>query len=749
MPGCMRAKRIGLEMRRYFKSGIALAVPVVLAVLACLPSYLHEAIPGDTRGVLMLPPWQDARPIDMNTQPGPGSEELVTRYYPWFAFLQRAAETSGSTLWNPLEGCGTPFFALWRTRCLSLFSIPFHATSLLAAFHLSFLLKLIIAGWGAFYLARRWGLAIAPAMAVGVAFEVSGPVLACLAWPISDVVAWLPLLVLGTERIAMGHRDRWPTIAVLIGLMALGGEPGALFTCILFALTFLLLRMAAMRAVLPSFGLPIAGMALGIGIGIALAAVQILPYLEFLKYAAGNSTSPALFHLRDLAALFIPWGAVPGAAPHAFPTPLLCAGIVPLGLLAVWSSLRGFVDPVLRQRLEALLVTSLFLTALAFAARAWSAVPLLKNLAPELLLAGNAMVLALVAGAAADAWIRLNAEECQAVLKRLPWVALVFLVATTAACAVAWHTLTWWQVLTTAGTIVALFALLVATLMKPSESLMGYGLSLLVIASAALTVFPSTAPNGPPAFPETSFTATLKQAGGRIGGFDALKSWPLPGNLVPEVYSPSGIATERQAGFAARLSEDPLLLRRAGVSALVLAKQDIQAHAAIRSDLAIRHVYPSGAVLFHDLDAKPRAWFAYEWRTDDAPAASGLPPRVEGQAPPAIPVTAPDAAVHISLPEQNNVVRVGVETPKPGLLVLADTYYPGWKATVDGEKSEIHAVDGAFRGVFVPEGKHQVVFRFSPASIKIGLVLSVLALAAIAVKSRHLFALATLRNPAR
>jgi Bacterial membrane protein YfhO len=69
---------------------------------------------------------------------------------------------------------------------------------------------------------------------------------------------------------------------------------------------------------------------------------------------------------------------------------------------------------------------------------------------------------------------------------------------------------------------------------------------------------------------------------------------------------------------------------------------------------------------------------------------------------------------------------------RPGLVVLTDTFYPGWTATVDGKPASIYLTDYAFRGVVVPEGTHEVVFSYSPASFKLGLAVGVLAAMALA-----------------
>ena len=60
--------------------------------------------------------------------------------------------------------------------------------------------------------------------------------------------------------------------------------------------------------------------------------------------------------------------------------------------------------------------------------------------------------------------------------------------------------------------------------------------------------------------------------------------------------------------------------------------------------------------------------------------------------------------------------------------MLSDTYYPGWRAFVDGQEQPILRGDLLFRVVAVPAGEHVVEFRFEPASVRIGLLVSALAL---------------------
>ena len=76
---------------------------------------------------------------------------------------------------------------------------------------------------------------------------------------------------------------------------------------------------------------------------------------------------------------------------------------------------------------------------------------------------------------------------------------------------------------------------------------------------------------------------------------------------------------------------------------------------------------------------------------------------------------------------QYDAGRVELSTQSNGamLLVLSDTFYPGWTATIDGKKSEIYRTNYAFRGVVIPKGKHSVVFSYMPLSFLLGLTVSV------------------------
>ncbi len=72
-----------------------------------------------------------------------------------------------------------------------------------------------------------------------------------------------------------------------------------------------------------------------------------------------------------------------------------------------------------------------------------------------------------------------------------------------------------------------------------------------------------------------------------------------------------------------------------------------------------------------------------------------------------------------------NYIDIELFTDTQTLMVLSEIYYPaGWKAFVDGKKSEIVNVNHVLRGVVVPEGEHTISFELEPKTFKISMAVT-------------------------
>ncbi|MGH7245617.1 MAG: YfhO family protein, partial [Candidatus Levyibacteriota bacterium] len=72
-----------------------------------------------------------------------------------------------------------------------------------------------------------------------------------------------------------------------------------------------------------------------------------------------------------------------------------------------------------------------------------------------------------------------------------------------------------------------------------------------------------------------------------------------------------------------------------------------------------------------------------------------------------------------------NRIRVQTRSQSNSILVLTDSFYPGWKAFIDGKEVSIIRTDFAFRGVSVPKGNHIVQFQYMPRSFVLGIYIAV------------------------
>ncbi len=207
--------------------------------------------------------------------------------YPSTFYFRQSVLAGELPLWNPLSNCGAPFLAQWGTMCLypgALFYVLFPMPWSLGVFSLG---HLWFGGVGMFFLARRWTNDPFAASFAGFSFGLSGAVLACLIWPNYCVaLGWMPWVVL-TTQIAWRDGGRKIPIAALAGTMQmLTGAPE------LVLLTWLLLLVLGCAEICSISNRVMLVVRFGLVIGIiaALSAIQLLPFFELLEHSQRDAS---------------------------------------------------------------------------------------------------------------------------------------------------------------------------------------------------------------------------------------------------------------------------------------------------------------------------------------------------------------------------------------------------------------------------------------------------------------------------
>ena len=145
-------------------------------------------------------------------------------------------------------------------------------------------------------------------------------------------------------------------------------------------------------------------------------------------------------------------------------------------------------------------------------------------------------------------------------------------------------------------------------------------------------------------------------------------------------------------------------------------------------------------------DAFPRAWAVHELVQVPSRGRGNLaiaadpegfrhkahlidpPPRVEACA-------APEPVELIEHVADRLAIRADLACD--AMVVLSDTFYPGWRARVDHAPARIYEVNGAMRGVVVPRGSHTVTMRYRPVSVYAGAALTLIGVLAALIISRR------------
>ncbi len=232
----------------------------------------------------------------------------------WFGELK----SGHFATWCPGLFAGYPLFA--ETQTGPLYPPTFVLFSLLPptlAFSWSVILHFAFAGTGAWLLARRLGAASLPAVAAGVAYELSGFLITHVVhFNLLTGAAWTPWAICFALGAWSGGLRSAIGLGVAVGGLLLGAHPYATFMTLLLTGLALLFRTGVRPRPLAAGGGILAG---AIALGTGLAAVQVLPTREFL---ARTTRGEAVDYSFLTFGSFPPWNVATLAAPDLFGTPV-------------------------------------------------------------------------------------------------------------------------------------------------------------------------------------------------------------------------------------------------------------------------------------------------------------------------------------------------------------------------------------------------------------------------------------------
>jgi hypothetical protein len=652
-------------------------------------------------------------------------------------------------LWNPHVGLGRPFLAdtemavLYPPNLLYLLMDPATTLFVLTVGHIALGLA------GLLSLGRALGFHRWVAWLISGCFLASAPVVARLSAgqvPYVQASCYLPLLMLLALRLQDGFSAvRLAALATALGLQLLCGHPQIAWVTWLGLGAFLLGRA------LPPTDRPLRSATAGIGgfflallAGLGLCAAMLLPFLELATQ--GNRAEPSLRFASGETMEWWYWTSlvVPDGGRRAFYWEFnLYAGLLPAvaglaGLLRIRDrNARGYLvmavvgalvaagprTPVfgllyavvpglagfhIHARAGLLVVFALLLGAGLYISRPSAALPAFRAL-----VTGSALALA---GALA---FQRATPLTEPVPSSLSLERLVL-----------------------AGAVAGLAGLVVAGRSPWIRSTFGpAALSALVLLELGATIEPS----------RRAWRVVIPTDGERLV-FQKLRWAGLygPNGVPPRVALPPALS-RANAGLLYAWSDF------AGYNSLTLNRTWVYLHRALGLDPPLDEntyvsdrIYERGPFPYDSMSlslgwdasqgrlavrrvADPRAYLVTkarrvgDWREAVALMASGHDFHREAlvETDTSLPEgpEAPRGSAAITAFEPERIV-LSTESESPALLVLAEAWYPGWSATVDGRAAPCAPANGWMRAVPLPPGRHQVVLSFRSQWLATGALLS-------------------------
>jgi hypothetical protein len=783
-----RPRRAGL---RALLAIFAIFAAMILIELS--PSLLGGKILSSGDVVFFQGPFDGQRPATL-TRPGNTElDDPVLVFQPDLIVIHRALEHGQLGLWNPDQQGGRPLLASQQTAplfpmtWLALIRSFWRALAWIAA------LKLLAAAFGAYALGRWIGLRRGPAVLVGTCYAFCSYLNDGLESPLSAVMAVTPWAMLTAGRLARrGGALNALGFALTLGLLMLTGSPEliaiALGGIALYALYELLRKPPAEAGEWASRGRRLC-LFIGAGIaGLALSAAALVPFIEFLGLANTTSRGGVGIYPNSIAyAFFFPelWGR-PDKAMGQFGPINYTERTAYLGALPLLLAVGGLFAR--RPRGE-----HLFWAVFALASVLVAMHTFLHDFVAELPGPNHVNMLrtlslvelsgALLAGLGLQAWLAADRSGRKRMLTAMVIAGLVpvaFLLRDASPFshfagalgqfpslgneAVGEKTfikqIVAWRWLLFGGIGLAVLAL---SQLMPRRLTIALILALVAVDLLSMDAgynpqipLAQASPATPPALGYVQSHITHQRVSGTLNS----TSVDLQANLA-ERYALSDIGsynfpkTSRWARLWAAYGQstgdqndwNPELPKSHAVLDAFAARY-VLPPAGMRGPSWLKPVYDQvqGAQLvLENPTALPRAWVAYGWRsaanqvsataaTVESSAAQLLQrPVLEGVAGPSAPPSAlaPAPSPVSFLVDQDEEVKLKADVRRAGYLVLGDSYYPGWHATIDGRAATIVAANENFRAVAVTPGEHTIDFRYQPTSFRIGAIVSIVTAAAL------------------
>lgn len=776
-----------------YKNVVGAAVLLVIGILFFYKFFFQSLhpFPGDLL-ISSYQPWKSASYLGYVPGSYPTKFQYfdtIRQTYPWREFAIQSIRSGSVPLWNPHNFSGHPLLANVQSAAIYPLNIVFFVASMPVGWSFLVMLQPILASIFMLFYARRLGIGFIGSIIASVAYGYSLFSIVFLEYnTMIHVVLWLPFLLWMIELLLQKWRPL-PMIGLVFGIFAAATAGHVQLFGLLGVFVGVYVVFQALGRKNKDYSSLVKTGVLGL-LGLGASAIQLIPTLELLQLSArvAHQSQTMLEHLLiqpwQLSLLLVPdlFGN-PATASYmladTYPGNALYAGVVTL-VLATFSVLAYKQNALIRYFCISFIVLLVLTVRSPISAFLYTNIPILSASSPGNMLFITSFCLAILSGFGMDILVG----------RKITWklVVLLTLLITLIGGLALFSPVGVYEkgyVISGGLLLVVVTTILFGKLLhiKGISKIRGVGVyNLLGVLLLAILVvdlfyyfhkFNSFVPKDL-FYPENSITSylqsqeeTTRHWGYGPAGIEANFSTQF-GASSPDGYDP---LFPKHYGEFVSLSKEGVMIRdfdHTNRSDAVIAQGSGEADLAenlyrlkildyLGTALILdRFENGSTEVTFpdsrfeniHDADGwkvysnkmtLPRARLvgSYVVAETKEEFEKVMFEETYNASESALLFAAPDqqmqncdgiASAHI-IDYSKNSVSVQTVSSCPSILVLTDTYMPGWRAYVDGAvQREVMRVDWAFRGVEVEAGTHTVDFVYEPKSFSYGKLVTLLSI---------------------
>lgn len=705
--------------------------------------------------------------------------DVVSFTYPMQTYAIHLLRSGQAPIWNPYILSGTPLLANFQSAPFAITNLVYFFTDDVTGWSIKIILQHLFTLLSVYLLLRQWNVSRLASLFGGTIFAFAGFNIIWSQWSAHALTAsCIPILILLTDKwFAKRSAITGVLFALVLGVQILSGYPQVVLYSVFTLFLFWLTKVTADKQFwLNSFILSLFGL-----LGMGIAAIQLLPARELLSLSQ-RSVEP---HPYEWA--FLPWQKIItffasdyfgnhvtnnywGPQDYTSTT-----GFV--GVVAASMSILGIVKKSKRVFLILLLVSSLLLsfpTPLSIWIWQSGFVGLQAASAHRALVLTNLSV-ALLAGFGLDALSEYRRHAWGSTI--IPILFIVSFGSVTAllgvihrsdteyllAGTIPWISVALRNLIFPLGIGVVLLLLLlfikkfrlgthivaVLCFLLLTGELFRFGWKFTPMSPRTF-MYPTTPvidylQKQTPPFRVTGSTVIpinirMPYELESLEGYDAV--YPLQIAKFVAILNKSGTNASPLGRYAIVDNDISPLLSLTNTKYVLTLKKDAKgspSETGLTSETYPPNRYKEvfsdkTTVVLEDMKAQTRAFVSYDWETitDENALLTALLLQPNGKVfiekdHPIKPQAGGTSSVAYQVYEPQRSI-LEVNSSEPGLLFISDAYYPGWRATIDNQPTEILKANYAFRAISVPSGKHIVHMWYEPESYRFGVLITLLSL---------------------